>query len=148
MDQVRPKLQAVLFVCSMNAVRSPMAEALTRMRYGKRIYVESAGLRKLERDPFMLAVLREIGVDFEADEPRNLDEVDYEGVDLVVALSPEAHQRAVTLLRATSVELIHWPIEDATQVGGTREQRIEAYRRVRDALDARIRVEIGTRVFG
>ncbi|MCA0399194.1 MAG: hypothetical protein LCH38_00085 [Proteobacteria bacterium] len=141
-----PKLQAVLFVCSMNAVRSPMAEALTRMRYGKRIYVDSAGLRKLDRDPFMLAVLREIGVDFEGDEPRNLEEVDCEAFDLVIALSGEAHQRAATLLRATAVELLHWPIEDATQAGGTRDQRIEAYRRVRDALDARIRAEIGARL--
>lgn len=140
------KLQAVLFVCSMNAVRSPMAEALARMRFGKRIYIDSAGLRKTDRDAFMLSVLREIGIEFEHDEPRNFDEVDCEAFDLVVALSAEAHARAKELLRATSVELVYWPIEDATEVGGTRDQRMEAYRHVREAIDRHIREEIGGRL--
>jgi protein-tyrosine-phosphatase len=140
------RLQAVLFVCSMNAVRSPMAEAIARMRFGKKLYIDSAGLRKSERDTFMLTVLREIGIEFDHDEPRNFDEVDCEAFDLVVALSAEAHGRAKELLRATAVELVYWPIEDATEVGGTRDQRIEAYRRVREAIDGRIRNEIGARL--
>lgn len=142
----RPSLQAVLFVCSLNAVRSPMAEALCRTRYGRQIYVDSAGLQKGDRDLFMLAVLREIGIEFESDQPHVLEEVDYEGVDLVIALSPEAHARARTMLRATAVELLHWPIPDATQAGGTREQRLHAYREVRDRLDRLIREEIGGRL--
>jgi protein-tyrosine-phosphatase len=130
----------------MNAVRSPIAEGLARMRYGKRLYVDSAGLVKTERDAFALAVLREVGIEFDSDESRSLDEIDCESFDLVIALSGEAHARAAQLLRATSVELHHWPIEDATQVTGTRDQRIEAYRRVRDTLDRRIREAIGPRV--
>jgi protein-tyrosine-phosphatase len=144
----RPALQAVLFVCSLNAVRSPMAEALARHRYGRQIYVDSAGLQKGERDPFMLSVLREIGIEFESDVPHVLEEVDYEGFDLVIALSTEARMRAETMLRATAVELIHWPIPDATQAGGTREQRLLAYREVRDQLDRLIRAEIGGRLKG
>lgn len=140
------KLHAVLFVCSMNAVRSPIAEGLARLRYGKRIYVDSAGLAKSERDSFALAVLREMGIELDRDEPKTLNEIDCEAFDLVIALSPEAHRRAAELLRATAVELVYWPIEDATQVTGSREQRIEAYRRVRDAIDRRIRDEIGSRV--
>lgn len=146
MNDKRPSLQAVLFVCSLNAVRSPMAEALCQNRYGRQIYVDSAGLQKSDRDPFMLAVLREVGIDFEHDHPQVLEEVDYEGVDLVIALSPEAHARAKTMLRATAVELIYWPIPDATQAGGTREQRLRAYREVREQLDRLIREEIGGRV--
>ncbi len=148
MSDKRPALQAVLFICSLNAVRSPMAEALCRNRYGRQIYVDSAGLQKSDRDPFMLSVLREVGIEFEADQPRVLEEVDYEGVDLVIALSPEAYARAQTMLRATAVELIHWPIPDATQAGGTREQRLFAYREVRDQLDKLIREEIGGRLKG
>lgn len=132
----------------MNSVRSPIAEAIAKMRYGRRLYIDSAGLMKMERDGFMLAVLREIGIEFEHDEARTLDEVDFEGFDLVVALSSEAHARAKDLLRATATELVYWPIEDATQVVGTRDQRIEAYRRVRDAIDRRIREDIGMRVRG
>ncbi|MCU0817953.1 MAG: low molecular weight phosphatase family protein [Beijerinckiaceae bacterium] len=148
MSDKRPALQAVLFVCSLNAVRSPMAEALCRSRYGRQIYVDSAGLQKSDRDPFMLSVLREVGIEFESDQPHVLEEVDYEGVDLVIALSPEAYARAQTMLRATAVELIHWSIPDATQSGGTREQRLFAYREVREQLDKLIREEIGGRLKG
>lgn len=144
----RSALQAVLFVCSLNAVRSPMAEAMTRIRYGRHIYVDSAGLQKSERDPFMLAALREIGIEFESDQPHVLEEVDYEGFDLIVALSPEAHARTKEALRATAVELLHWPIPDATQATGTREQRMTAYREVRDLLEKLIREEIGGRLKG
>lgn len=144
----KPSLQAVMFICSLNAVRSPMAEALTRSRYGRHIYVDSAGLQKSERDPFMLAALREVGIEFDSDQPRVLEEVDYEGVDLVIALSPEAHERAKEMLRATAVELLYWPIPDATQVGGTREQRMIAFREVRETLERRIREEIGDRLKG
>lgn len=144
----RGPLQAVLFVCSLNAVRSPMAEALTRARYGRQIYVDSAGLQKSERDPFMLAALRETGIEFEDDQPHVLEEVDYEGFDLIIALSPEAYARAQMALRATAVELIHWPIPDATQATGTREQRMMAFREVRETLEKLIREEIGGRLKG
>lgn len=141
-------LQALLFICSLNAVRSPMAEALARRRFGKRLFIDSAGLMKSERDPFALAALKEVGIDFDGDEPHTLEEIDCESFDLVIALSPEAHQQAQALLRATSVELLHWPIEDATQTSGTREQRMGAYRQVRDKLDRLIRETIQPRLPG
>jgi protein-tyrosine-phosphatase len=142
----KPPLTAVLFICSLNAVRSPMAEALARRRYGKKLYIDSAGILKFERDPFALAALKEVGIDFDGDQPKNLDEVEYGSFDLVIALSREAYGEAKELLRTTSVELIHWPIEDATQVTGTREQRMGAYRQVRDTLDKLIRDEIAPRL--
>ena len=139
-------LQAVLFICSLNAVRSPMAEALGKMRYGRQLYFDSAGLRKSDRDTFALAALREIGIEFERDESHTFDEIDFEGFDIVVALSPEAHYVARERLRATAVELLLWPIEDATEITGTREQRMLAYRSVRDTIDRRIKTEIGARL--
>jgi len=148
MEAPTAPVQSVLFICSLNAVRSPMAEALAHRRFGKRVYVDSAGLKKSDRDGFALTVLREIGIDFSDDEPRTLDEVDCEAFDLVVALSPQAYQQAQERLRATAVELIYWPIEDVTEVGGTREQRLFAYRGVRDALDERISTVLGARVSG
>lgn len=140
------KLHSVLFICTMNAVRSPIAEGMARLRFGKRLFVDSAGLTKSDRDGFALAVLREAGLAFEDDEPHTLDEVECESFDLIVALSPEAHRFAGERLRASAVELLYWPIEDATQIGGTREQRLDGFRRVRDTLDRLIRDELGPRV--
>jgi protein-tyrosine-phosphatase len=140
------KLHSVLFICTMNAVRSPIAEGMARLRFGKRLFVDSAGLTKSDRDGFALAVLCEMGLAFEDDEPHTLDEVECDSFDLIVALSPEAYRLAGERLRASAVELLYWPIEDATQISGTRDQRLDAFRRVRDTLDKLIRDELGPRV--
>lgn len=139
-------VHSVLFACTLNSVRSPMAEALARRLYGSRLYVDSAGLKKTDRDPFVLTVLDEIGIAFADDQPQMLDEIACDSFDLIVCLSREAFGRAETLTRATSVEVLYWPVADPTEEGATREQRLHAYRGVRDGLAARIKREIGPRV--
>ena len=54
---------SVLFACSHNAIRSPMAENILRYFHGRRIFVQSAGVRPAELDPFAVAVMDEIGID-------------------------------------------------------------------------------------
>jgi len=137
--------QSVLFVCAFNAVRSPMAEALGRHYFGKSVYVQSAGVRKSEPDPFMVAVLDEIGVDAKKHKPRTLDELEeWEGLnfDLIVTLSPEAHHKALELTRTMAAEVEYWPTPDPTAAQGTREQVLDAYRNVRDGLAYRIRLKL------
>ena len=142
----QPKLvQSVLFVCAYNAVRSPMAEALARHYFGKSIYVQSAGVRKGDLDPFMVAALDEIGIDASKQKPRTLSEVEeWEGLnfDLIVSLSPEAHHAALELTRTVAADVEYWPTPDATIAQGTREQRLDAYRNVRDGLSYRIRLRL------
>ena len=136
------KLQAVLFVCAFNAVRSPMAEALARHYFGKSIYVQSAGVFRSDADPLMVEAMEEIGVDASRHRPRTIEELDdWEGLnfDLIITLSPEAHHRALDLTRSIAAEVEYWPTHDPTIVEGTREQRLDAYRDVRDALSKRIR---------
>jgi protein-tyrosine-phosphatase len=133
---------AVLFACAMNAVRSPMAEALLKYVAGKAIYVNSAGARKGERDDFVTEVMEEIGLDVSKHRPRTFEELeDLEGLnfDLIISLSPEAHHRALELTRTRAVDVEYWPTIDPTTEQGSREQRLEAYRQVRDQLLARIR---------
>jgi len=136
------RVGAVLFACAYNAVRSPMAEAIARHYFGKSIYVQSAGVRKGDVDPFMVTVLDEIGIDASRHKVRTLEELeDWEGLnfDLIVSLSPEAHHRALELTRTSAVEVEYWPMPDATLVQGSREQTLEAYRGVRDLLVRRIK---------
>jgi len=140
-QDAKPRVQAVLFVCALNAVRSPMAEALARHYFGKSIYVQSAGVRKDDLDPFAVAVLDEMGVDASRHRPRTLDELEeYEGLnfDLIVTLSPEAHHAALELTRTLAVEVEYWPTPDATATHGSRAHRLQAYRDVRDHLQKRI----------
>jgi protein-tyrosine-phosphatase len=134
--------QAVLFLCGWNAVRSPMAAALTRQLFGQSIYVGSAGVRKGELDPFAAQVLKEAGIDVARHRPMTLEELeDWEGLnfDLIVTLAPEAHHRALELTRTLAADVEYWPTPDVTAVEGSREQRLAAYRGVRDQLLQRIR---------
>jgi protein-tyrosine-phosphatase len=136
----RPR--AVLFLCGHNAVRSPMAAALARHYFGAGLAVAEAGVRKGEPNPFAAAVMEEIGLDLSRHRPRSIEEVEeLDGLDfdLVVSLAPEAHHRALELTRERPVEVEYWPIPDPTAVWGNREQRLDAYRAVRDELARRIK---------
>ena len=133
---------AVLFACGLNSVRSPMAAALFGQMFGRGIYVGSAGVRKGELDPFAVAAMAELGVDISRHRPITFEEMeDLEGLnfDLIVTLSPEAHHRALELTRTSAVDVEYWPTPDPTDLEGNREQRLGAYREVRDQLSSRIR---------
>ena len=133
---------AILFACGLNSVRSPIAAGLLAQMLGRRVYVGSAGVRKGELDPFAVAVMAEIGVDISRHKPLTFEELDeLEGLnfDLIVTLSPEAHHRALELTRTSAADVEYWPTADPTDVEGSREQRLDAYRAVRDQLMARIR---------
>jgi protein-tyrosine-phosphatase len=138
--------QAVLFACGMNAVRSPMAAALMGQMFGKSVYVGSAGVQKGELDRFAVAVMGEVGIDIARHRPVTFEELeDLEGLnfDLIVTLSPPAHHKAMQLTRAVASEVEYWPTVDPTAAEGNREQRLAAYREVRDQLLARIRERFG-----
>jgi len=133
---------AVLFACGLNSVRSPIAAALFVQVFGRAIHVGSAGARKGEIDPFAIAVMAEIGVDISRHKSVTFEELDEReelNFDLIVTLAPEAHHRALELTRATGTEVEYWPTADPSAVEGNREQRLDAYREVRDQLLTRIR---------
>jgi protein-tyrosine-phosphatase len=139
--------QAVLFACGLNAVRSPMAAGLLQQMFGKSIYVGSAGVQKGFLDPFAVAVMAEIGIDIARHKPVTFEDVeDLEGLnfDLIVTLSPPAHHKALELTRTHAAEVEYWPTLDPTGIEGSREQRLDAYRSVRDELMARIRERFGS----
>jgi protein-tyrosine-phosphatase len=138
--------QAVLFVCGMNAVRSPMAAGLCQQLFGKSVTVGSAGVQKGELDPFAVAAMEEIGVDIARHKPitfEELDELEVLNFDLIVTLSPPAHHKALERTRTNAAAVEYWPTVDPTGIEGNREQRLNAYREVRDQLMARIRERFG-----
>lgn len=131
--------QAVLFACNLNCVRSPIAAGLLRRRFGDRVFVDSCGLKPAaEVDPFVVAVMDEVGIDLERHRPKGFDDLEDGSFDVVISLTPQAQHRAVEMTRASATELEYWPTSDPTLVDGSREARLDAYRRVRDELDGRI----------
>jgi protein-tyrosine-phosphatase len=142
---------AVLFACGQNSLRSPIAASLLAHIFGRAVHVRSAGVRDGELDPFAVAVMEEIGLDISRHKPvtfEKLDEREGLNFDLVVSLAPEAHHRALELTRLGGADAEYWPTADPSVIEGNREQRLDAYREVRDQLLARIRARFGTRGTG
>ena len=132
---------AVLFACTMNAVRSPMASAILRHLAGRRCYAVSAGVRRGTPDPFVAEVMAEIGIDVTHHTPKTISELDDTSFDLIVSLSPEAHHQALELTRTFAVDVEYWPTFDASMMigQGSREQVLDSYRQVRDLLFLKIK---------
>ena len=129
----------ILFACTLNAVRSPMAAALMRHLTGEGIYVESAGVRAGALDPLAVEAMEEIGLKIGQHRPRCFEDLEDGSFDLVITLSPEAQHKAVELTRTAATEVEYWPTIDPTAVEGSREQRLAAYRAVRDQLAERLK---------
>lgn len=130
---------AVLFACSENSIRSPMAEALLKHLLGHRIYVDSCGVRAQEIDPFVVAALEEIGIDRRDHQPKTFDDLEDTSYDLIISLSPEAQHSAVEMTWTMACEVEFWNTFDPSLVEGSRETRMAAYREVRDQLLERIK---------
>lgn len=139
---------AVLFVCNYNAIRSPMAEGLLKSLLGHRVFVDSVGVRPTEQpDPFMVTVMDELGIDMSRHRPKSFDDLEdeSEAFDLVVTLSPAAQHRALELTRFASLDVEYWVTFDPSSIEGSREVRLDAYRRVRDLLREHILQRFPTR---
>ncbi|HEX2800646.1 MAG TPA: low molecular weight phosphatase family protein [Phenylobacterium sp.] len=145
---------AVLFACSFNRVRSPMAEALLKRLTGTEIYVDSCGLKTLpiveddenaapSVDPFVVTVMAELGCDVTDHRSKTFDDLEDSSFDLVISLTPQAQHRAVELARGRAADIEYWPTFDPTLIEGSRDARLTAYRQVRDALAQRISRRFG-----
>ncbi len=139
-----PLPQSVLFCCDHNAVRSPMAEGIMKKFYGTDCYIQSVGVKNdIEIDGFSIAVCREIGVELSRHRSRSFDEMqdwgdDLSSFDLVLALSPASHRRALDLTRYFHLTVEYWPVLDPTGLGETREERLDSYRKSRDMIVHRL----------
>jgi protein-tyrosine-phosphatase len=134
---------SLLFACSENSVRSPMAEALAKRLYGQMSYIDSVGVRATDVDGFVAAALDEIGIDVHRHHAKTFGDIDPSSFDLIVTLSPEAHHQALEVTRGTASEVEYWPVTDPSAVEGTREMRLDAYRRMRDQILARLKTRFG-----
>ena len=135
---------SVLFACTQNIIRSPMAAELMRLQFGPLVRVDSAGVRPGEEVSAMAAsVMDELGGDLSKVHPKGFEffETDYYEhgpFELIVSLSPEAHHRALDLVPRLGAAAEYWPTFDPSLAEGSREQVLMEYRTVRDGLARRI----------
>jgi protein-tyrosine-phosphatase len=139
---------AILFSCTSNVIRSPMAAAIFRHFHGRYVFVDSAGVRKGEIDPFVEEVLEELGIDNTKHRPKTFRELEDSSFDLIISLSPEAHHQALEMTHHMACEVEFWRTFDPSLVEGSREMRLDAYREVRDQLLRKIKERFPLRPSG
>ncbi|MEQ8229823.1 MAG: arsenate reductase ArsC [Rhodospirillales bacterium] len=131
---------AILFSCTMNSIRSPMAEGIMKFLHGHQVYIDSAGVREGQIDGFTIAVMDEIGIDMSKHKSKTFDEMEDDFFDLVITLSPEAQHKAMELTRIMACEVEFWNTFDPSIIETeNREEKLKAYRMVRDQLMERIK---------
>lgn len=148
MMSVKNRPGSVLFACTLNKVRSPMAEAIGKHFFGREIYFASAGVKRGESDEFAIAAMDEIGIDMVKHRPHTFEDLEDAYFDLIVTLSPEAHHKALDFTRTIASDVVYWPTLDPTAVEGSRERILDAYRSVRDGLIKRIHALLNYRPMG
>jgi protein-tyrosine-phosphatase len=126
--------EAVLFSCTHNAIRSPMAAAIMRHLFGAHTYIESCGVRAGVLDPLAVEVMDEIGIDLSHLHPKSFETLADTSFDLIITLSPQARHKALELTRTMAVEVEYWKVPDPSAFEGTREQRLANYRQTRDTI--------------
>ncbi len=140
----RPAKKRVLILCTGNSCRSQMAEGWVRHDLGDRWEVASAGTSPaLVVHPLAVRVMAEAAVDISSAKPKHVNMLADEPWDLVVTVCDSA--REVCPLFPGAVEQIHVGFADPISALGTEEERLAAYRAVRDDIRARLIPEIARR---
>lgn len=137
------KPSSILFACSSNAIRSPMAEGWLKHFLGQKAYIDSVGVTSGPLDPFAVTVMQEAGLDISRHKAKTFDDLLDTSFDLIITLSPQAHHHALDATRNWTCDIEHWPTPDPSTIEGAREMRLDAYRKVRDLIRDRIQARFG-----
>jgi len=130
---------AVLFVCYLNSIRSPMAEGLLKDMAGDRVFVQSCGLATGDVDQLMVAVMNECGIDMSGHTPRTLADIHDGSFDMVIAFTAEAGHAAKALFADTDTRVEVWPTPDPTAGSLDVRAMMNNYRSIRALIERRLR---------
>jgi arsenate reductase (thioredoxin) len=144
----------VLFLCTHNSARSQMAEGLLRHLYGERYEVFSAGVTPTKVNLLAVKVMAEIGIDISKQHSKSLAEFQGKQINLVVSVCKSSPKTTCALCSSPIItskpqiieetlpeakRYLHNPFSDPSEVEGTDEQKLAAFRRVRDDIRTWIR---------
>lgn len=128
-------VSSILFCCTLNSVRSPIAEALAKKLFGVSIYINSVGCDCGPLDGFMVEVMQEIDIDMSAHKAKKFDMLEDDFFEIVVALSKTAYEKAKQFAQHSDCELLFWDCADPSEEFHENRQKIlKAYRDVRDQI--------------
>ena len=130
----------VLFACTHNMIRSPIAEGLTKAMFPNKVFVDSCGIYAGVPDGFVITVMEEVGIDMSAHKPKSFADLEDEYFDLIICFSQESYELAQDLAKGKSTEVEYWPVFDAALGSDAREERLQAYRQVREIISEKLNI--------
>jgi len=128
--------QRVLVLCTHNSARSQMAEGFIRALASDRLEVESAGTEATRVHPLAVRAMDEVGIDLRAHTSKTLDRFLDDKWDYVITVCDSANERCPPFPGATA--RLHWSFDDPSAATGAEEERLAAFRRVRDQIRAQL----------
>jgi protein-tyrosine-phosphatase len=129
----------ILFVCTLNAVRSPMAEALAKEAFPNHQFY-SAGLIEGPADYFAIEVMKEIGLDISKRKTKSVAEYKNEKFDRIICLADEVKKSAADFLNKSGAKVEYWDVPSPGLIGGNRIMKLFGYREIRDKIRSQIRL--------
>jgi len=126
----------VLFVCTQNSARSQIAEAFLNQLAGDRFEAHSAGLEAGQLNQLVVEAMREVGVDISKNEPKRVFDL-YKRGELfayVIAVCDKATAQKCPVFPGLRTETIVWSFEDPSNYTGTREEKLDRVRSLRDEI--------------
>jgi arsenate reductase len=130
-------MKKILVLCTGNSSRSQMGEGLFRAEGGAGFEVFSAGTQPSAVRPEAIAVMKEIGIDISGHRSKSVAEFSAQWFDYVVTVCDSARDRCPVFPAGT--ERLHWSFEDPAAVQGEEQERLAAFRRIRDQIHERVK---------
>ncbi len=127
----------ILVLCTGNSARSQMGEGLFRAEGGDGFEVFSAGTEPSSVRSEAIAVMKEIGIDISRQRSKSVDEFAGQSFDFVVTVCDNARDKCPVFPAGTA--RLHWSFEDPAAAKGTEEQRLAAFRRIRDQIHQNVK---------
>ncbi|HUF16994.1 MAG TPA: arsenate reductase ArsC [Thermoanaerobaculia bacterium] len=128
--------ERVLFLCTHNSARSQMAEGLLRHLAGDRFETFSAGTEQTRVHPLAIRAMEDLGIDLTSHRSKMLDEYQGQDFDYVVTVCDRANESCPIFPGAT--KRLHWSFDDPSAAKGSDEERLEAFRKIRDEIKTRL----------
>jgi arsenate reductase len=130
-------MKKILVLCTGNSARSQMGEGLFRTEGGGRFEVFSAGTQPSAVRPEAIAVMKEVGIDISGQRSKSVAEFAGQWFDYVVTVCENARDNCPVFPAGT--ERLHWSLEDPAAFQGSEQERLAAFRRIRDQIHARVK---------
>ena len=136
--------QRVLFLCTDNSARSQMAEGLLRDLGGDRFEPYSAGTEATHVRPLAIRAMAELHIEISEQESKTVDRYLDQPFDAVITVCDQANEACPVFFGAR--RRLHWSVPDPSKAEGSKEEQLEVYRQVRDAIRDRIEGDLLTRM--